>query len=350
VPVGKFKIGLIAQEAKPHLTNDVLHDERISNPAWARQQGMIAFAGYPLLADGRVLGVMALFAREPLFDDTLAALSSIADLVAQGIQRKRAEEELASVHAELENHARQLEQHVQERTASLNESLKALETLLYTIAHDLRAPNRAMQGYAHLLMTAHSHQLDEQGRFFLQRISEAAVKNEALIRDLLELGRLMHIEFPCTAVSPRETIDAVLRQFELEIHSAKARVDVAAKWPPVRANASALNHVFGNLISNALKFVAPNTAPDIRIYPEDAPQRGNSRLVRLCIRDNGIGIPLEQQEKVFEPFQRASNTTHEGTGMGLAIVRKAAERMGGRAGVESQPGQGSTFWIELKKA
>jgi PAS domain S-box-containing protein len=524
VPVGKLKIGLIAQEARPHLTNDVLHDPRISSPEWAREQGMIAFAGYPLLTDGRVLGVTALFAKEPLFDDTLGALSSIADLVAQGIQRKRAEEELADelagmtilheaatrfvspagfqallqnivdaaialthadkgnlqlynpetgelgiitqggfseswleffdrvdkdqsavcaqamahnkrvivediaasplfigtsalqvqlsegiravqstpilsrsgellgmlsthfdrphrpnerelqhvdllarqaadfleqhrarqalakAHAELESHARQLEQHVEERTASLNESLKALETLLYTIAHDLRAPNRAMQGYAHLLTTAHAGQLDEQGRFFLQRISEAAVKNEALIRDLLEFGRLMHSDFPCGPVDPSEAIAGVLRQFELEIQGRRATIDVARPLPRVWANQSALNHVFANLITNALKFAAPGTAPNIRIYPEEPPPTANSPMVRLCVRDSGIGIPLEQQEKIFEPFQRASNASHEGTGMGLAIVRKAAERMGGRAGVESQPGEGSTFWIELKKA
>lgn len=202
-----------------------------------------------------------------------------------------------------------------------------------------------MQGYASLLMASSSEKLDEQGQFFLRRISEAAIKNEALIRDLLEFGRLMHSHFPCTPVDPSETIASVVRGFELEIRTKKATVDVA---PSVWANQSALSHVFANLISNALKFIPPDTPPKIRIYARELPEHADA--TQLCVTDNGIGIPLEQQEKVFEPFQRASNASHEGTGMGLAIVRKAAERMGGRAGVDSEPGQGSTFWVELKKA
>ena len=94
IPVGSFKIGLIAQERRPHLTNDVLSDPRVQDKEWAHREGMVAFAGYPLIVEGKVVGVMALFARQALAEDTLEALASVADVLAQGIQRKRAEQDL----------------------------------------------------------------------------------------------------------------------------------------------------------------------------------------------------------------------------------------------------------------
>ena len=110
VPVGKLKIGLIAQQRKPHLTNDILNDEHISNPEWAKQQRMVSFAGYPLVVEGRLIGVLAMFARKFLGQDTIEALEVVADTVAQGIERKRAEEKLARLNRTLQtvnqcNHA-----------------------------------------------------------------------------------------------------------------------------------------------------------------------------------------------------------------------------------------------------
>ena len=286
------------------------------------------------------LGIVAIEgAGRPLFTGTLRDIT----------ERKRNEEALAQAHAELRRHASELEGHVRERTASLDESLKSLETLLYTIAHDLRAPNRAMQGYAQLLTQGYADKLDEQGRFFVDRISHAAVRNERLIRDLLEFGRLVHAELPCRSVNPEAAIAGVVSSLDTEIKASQATVHVASPWPSVRANDSVLSHALTNLLSNALKYVAPGTRPRIRIFPKTmpAPDSTAPARIRICVEDNGIGVPPEQHQRIFEPFQRAAAGRYEGTGMGLAIVRKAAERMGGTAGVESVLGQGSCFWIEL---
>ena len=347
VPVGKFKIGLIAQEAKPHLTNDVQHDPRISNPEWAHREGMVAFAGYPLLADGRVLGVMALFAKHPLPDDTLDAISSVADLVAQGVERKRAEQALQNARDELRRHADELERRVNQRTASLQQSLKSMETVLYTIAHDLRSPNRAMQGFAQLLAQEYGSQLNETARSYLNRISDAAVKNDTLICDLLEYGRLAHAELPMDKIDLGQSVQKVINDLRPQITSKNAIIEAARDMPCVWANDSVLSQIITNLLTNAVKFVSDDVPPHIRVWA-DPSNNDSASSVKLFVQDNGIGIPPEVHPRLFQPFERGVvDRSYEGTGMGLAIVQKGAERLGGKVGFQSTPGKGSIFWIEL---
>ncbi|HKQ39349.1 MAG TPA: PAS domain S-box protein [Verrucomicrobiae bacterium] len=262
--------------------------------------------------------------------DTAGRVLGLVVMVTDITERKRAQETL--------------ERMVAARTASLDESLKSLETLLYTIAHDLRAPNRAMQGFAQLLTQGYADKLDDEGRFFLERISQGALRNERLIRDLLEFGRLVHAEVPCQLMNPQPAIAAALTALDPELKRSQTAVEVTPQWPEVWANDSALGHVLTNLVSNAIKYVKPNTQPSVRIFPEVVP---STRRVRICVQDNGIGVAPEQHERIFEPFQRAATGKYEGTGMGLAIVRKAAERMGGSSGVKSKIGDGSCFWVEL---
>ena len=240
-----------------------------------------------------------------------------------------------------------LEHKVAERTVSLNASIRSLETLLYTIAHDLRGPNRAMQGYAQIMINDHGPKLDEEGRFLLNRISRAAVRNDRLIRDLLEFGRLMHADLPCRVLHAGPAVRSVVGALEPEITAGDARVIIADEWPKVWANDSALRNALTNLLSNALKYVEPGTRPQVRIFPEIVISAVPPR-VRIYVEDNGIGVPSDHHERIFEPFQRVATKDYEGTGIGLAIVRKAAERMGGSAGVDSKAGGGSRFWIELQ--
>jgi signal transduction histidine kinase len=174
---------------------------------------------------------------------------------------------------------------------------------------------------------------------------------------------------PVSTVNLESELNAAIDQFSAEIEANHAEIQVSSPIPPVKANAAVLNQILSNLLSNALKFVKPGVQPRIRIRAEDvirkaepAESRGTRSLdtqlyafsgpfVRLWIEDNGIGIQPEYHERIFRMFERLHGAdSFPGTGIGLAIVRKAVERMGGRVGVESEPGKGSRFWVELPAA
>ncbi|HYV28417.1 MAG TPA: PAS domain S-box protein, partial [Candidatus Eisenbacteria bacterium] len=269
-------------------------------------------------------------------------------------EEKRAQAELQKAQEDLLRANRELESKIQERTASLQQSLKSMETVLYTIAHDLRGPNRAIQGFAQLLTSEYGARLDENGQFYVTRISNGALKNDTLICDLLEYGRLAHAELPMRNVDLGQSVQKVLEDLQQQITARNATIDLERSWPAVWANDSVLSQIITNLLTNALKFVAPDSSPRIRIRAEtvNAPRSKNGEgLVRLYIEDNGIGIPAEIQGRLFQPFQRASSSaSYQGTGMGLAIVHKGVERLGGAVGFTSTDGKGSTFWLELLPA
>jgi len=239
-----------------------------------------------------------------------------------------------------------LEAKVRERTTQLQASLSSVEELLYTIAHDLRAPNRHMQSFAQLLQLEHADRLDDKARDYLSRISAAAARNDELIRDLLEYGRLSHEAVSLAPVDLRRTVQAVLQAVAGEIQNRHARVQFGQEWPRVVANERLLEQILTNFVTNALTYVPPGREPEMLISAES---EGGKAVLR--VQDNGIGIPPEQIDRVFEPFIRLPNETHApGTGMGLAIVKKAAERLNGAVGADSTLGKGSCFWLELQAA
>lgn len=237
----------------------------------------------------------------------------------------------------------QLEERVTERTAKLEASLKSMESFCYTIAHDLRSPLRAMRGFTEVLKDEYKEKLDEAGKEYCTRIVAASGRMDQLISDLLEYGRLTHLQLPTSMVSLTDEIEKVLHHFDTEIRKRKAEVTIDKPLPPVCADGPVLDQILENLISNALKFVSPEIQPKIHLYSEQRQDK-----VRLWVEDNGIGIAPEHYDRIFGPFQRLhTDEEYPGTGIGLAIVQKGIEQMGGAVGVESQPGKGSRFWIEL---
>jgi PAS domain S-box-containing protein len=265
--------------------------------------------------------------------------------VAQDItQRKRIEIELHEAQAKLHSHAAQLERLVEARTAELRDTNEQLETFVYTVAHDLRGPLRAATGFAQLLVEDYSDRLDATGRHMLERIQGTSEFMDRLVLDLLSFGRAARAQVDMTEVSLSRVWEAAWFQCAVQAESLRAVVEAAEPLPMVRGHEATLGQMLANLLGNALKFVAPGVTPKVRIWAE---RRGEK--VRLWVEDNGIGIPAEQHERVFRVFERLHGARFEGTGVGLAIVRKGAERMGGSAGVESTPGEGSRFWIELPR-
>ncbi|MEJ7872996.1 MAG: PAS domain S-box protein, partial [Rubrobacteraceae bacterium] len=337
VPVGKFKIGLIAQERRPYLTNDVLGDPRVHDKEWARQEGMVAFAGYPLVVEGRLVGVVAMFARQHLAEATLNALASVAGTIAQGIVRKQAEENLRAY------------------AARLNRSNRDLQDFAYVASHDLQEPLRKVRTFADRLNVKYAEVLGEQGRDYLERMAGAAARMQDLIDDLLELSRVTTKAQPFTPVDLSEVAQEVLSDLEARIDQIGGRVEVSG-LPTVEADRPQMRQLLQNLIGNALKFHREGKTPIIKVYGafvqkrKEEPNRraAHGGVCQILVEDNGIGFDEEHLERIFVPFQRLhGRTDYEGTGMGLAICRKVVERHGGDITAKSIPGRGATFVVTL---
>lgn len=240
----------------------------------------------------------------------------------------------------------QLERRVQERTADLVELNTHLESLVYTVAHDLRTPLRGIQGYSKLLLDDCGEFLDEVGKRHVGRIKAAAERMDTLVIDLMAYGRIARSEIQLGPVQMEEAWRAAIAQCETLIENRRAHVQSTPPFPRVQAHLPTLTQVLANLLNNALTFVPANVPPEISFWIEDS---SNSH-VRAWVRDNGIGIAPEHHDRIFRLFERVETLKVPGTGVGLSIVRKGVERMRGKVGVESMPGQGSRFWIELPKA
>jgi signal transduction histidine kinase len=245
------------------------------------------------------------------------------------------------------DHQRQLtEEQLQAQAARLKQSNEELEALTYSIAHDLRGPLRAIRGLAIALREDYSTSLDSVGQDYVQRLDCSAQRMDDLTKDILDYGRLSHIDMPLQPVAIGAIIEKSLPLFADDIQAKGARLEVKSPLPQVLANPVIFEQILNNLISNALKFTQPKVAPLISVSAEEM---GSRVIVR--VKDNGIGIDATHQERIFGIFERLHKyDAFPGTGIGLAIVRKGVERMGGKVGVESKVGEGSCFWIDLPRA
>lgn len=243
--------------------------------------------------------------------------------------------------AEIRQLTETLEQRVLERTAQLEEANQQLEAFSYSVSHDLREPLRVIEGYAQAILDDFSSEPIAQG--YLQRIIVGTQRLETLIQNLLTYSQLSREDIPLQPLSLATVIQEVLAQLEPAIAEQQATITVTDSLPAVQANYATLIQVITNLLSNAIKFVPPNVQPQVQIRAEE-----RENQVRLWVEDNGIGVPLEFRDRIFQVFDRLHGSDiYPGTGIGLAIVRKGIERMGGRVGLEALSNQGTCFWIEL---
>lgn len=259
-------------------------------------------------------------------------------------QHRRKDNEISELAERVEKNTAGMEERVAERTAQLKEINEELNGFAFSVSHDLRAPVRAMQAFAQILLEDEEHSEAEK-KAYLERIRSAAQGMDRLIQDLLAYSRLSRQEITLQYVNLEKVVHEAAQQLELTSGGRTYDMEVVGELPEVLGHHTVLVQVVLNLLSNAVKFVPKGVTPRLRIWTE-----ASEGWVRLYIEDNGIGIPPQHQERIFKIFERLhSMETYPGTGIGLAIVRKAVTRLGGHIGVESKEGEGSRFWIDLKQ-
>jgi PAS domain S-box-containing protein len=280
--------------------------------------------------DGRRIFVTGVL--RPVRDHT-GSIRGFCNVARDITSRRTMQEKLEHAHAELE-------QIIDQRTASLTEAVHELETFSYSLSHDMRAPLRAMEGFAEILQGHYSQHLPPEARSLLYRISEAAKRLDLLLKESLTYYRTPREPLP---LQPTD-LEPLLEALRSEHPDFRAEEFLTIRLPlhRVMAHPPSLTQALDNLLSNAIRFAHPDRKPSIHLRTEAVDGR-----VRIWIEDNGIGIAEKNQDGIWNLFTRLHPERFEGAGIGLAVVRKAIERMGGTVGVESQEGQGSRFWIEL---
>ena len=279
---------------------------------------------------GRIVIALALLALQSIF---------IGLLLFEGKRRRRAKEALAHLNAELE-------QRIAARTAALDAKSKELEAFAYSVAHDLKAPLRGINGYTRLLLEEHKLSLNKEGRNFVETIKHSTEEMSQLIEDILDYSRLERRELKSNLIELRPIVEAAVQQKSREAGDRDIEFVVDLNGGAVIADANGLTQALKNYLDNAIKFTRYVAYPKIEV--------GSKETTNTCliwVRDNGVGFDMKYHDRIFDIFQRLHRSEdYPGAGIGLAIVRKAMERMGGRAWGESEHGKGTTFYLEIPKS
>ena len=349
--LGENLSGSCALERRTLVLSDVQQSKE-KKAKGAKELGFNACVCHPLLADGKLIGTLAFAARKRnrFEDDEIEFTRIMAQYVAIALERSKNLSALTSAQRELRHHADSLKKEVGARTRELQESLNELESFSYSLAHDVRAPLRHVRGFALALLEDCESEFTPKARGYVDLILKAINRLDTLTEDILTYGRLSQNATTKTPVPLDDLLHDIIS------HHPKLKLPgvVTVKTPlhtPL-AEKSLLMQCLTNLLDNAAKFVPAGVTPQILIRTEtkiEQPSGAHSeQWVRIFVEDNGIGIPEEYHGRIFGIFERlGAENTVEGTGIGLAIVAKAMQRMGGRLGLSSEIGKGSKFWLEL---
>jgi signal transduction histidine kinase len=330
IQVGQGAIGRIAQECQPYVTNAVVGDPRLPDKAWAQRVGAVAFAGYPLIVENRLMGIMALFARRPFAAATLRTLSWVAGVMAMGIDRLYIADALARSIVK-----------VVRSNKSLRRKHTDLDDLAYIASHDLKEPLRKLLTFSRMLPQDLGADLPERAAKDLEFIVDAATHMQLLLENMCDLSRVNTATLHWEQVDLASLLDSA-RQTSAPIIAATNTTITNDPLPTVWGDHDLLMRLYQHLLSNAIKFCA-QPSPVIHLT---ATSQGLQ--VVLGVQDNGIGIHAAYHEQIFAPCKRLHGRgEYEGSGMGLAICRKIVERHGGHIWVESDIGQGAHFKFTL---
>lgn len=324
IQVGEFKIGLIAAEGRPHLTNSVIGDERVHDQEWARREKLVAFAGYPLKINQRTTGVIAIFARHELSEASLAAMESVANSIAVGIDRKLSESKL------------------KQQARALKIAARRKDEFLAMLAHELRNPLAPIRSGLELL------RLKADETETIDVMCEQVHHMTCLVDDLLDTSRIMRgrIELKSEPVLLEEVIDHAVATVTPAMKTRQHQLTVHGCGKPVWVNGDKvrLGQIVTNLLTNAAKYTPDGGQISLETVLADT-------QVALTVRDNGIGIEREFRSEIFELFAQAERglaRSEGGLGIGLTLVRRLVELHGGEIEVHSEgAGTGSEFLVRL---
>jgi signal transduction histidine kinase len=311
----------VTEAGDPGWVADVATEPDFSRSAVAVAAGLRSGFAFPILIGLRPVGVLEFFSDRPVEPDSalLSVMGQIGVQLGRVVERERAREELERSNADLEAFA-------------------------YLASHDLAAPLSAVSGFVSLLGRRYADQLDDDAREIIGHAVDGVHRMQAMIDDMLLYSRAGTADLRREEVAAGDLVAAALRDLSPAVAESGARIEVG-ELPTVRADASQLQRVFQNLLSNAMKYTAPGVAP--RVAVSAGPADG---AWEIAVADNGIGIDPRNAERVFEMFARVhGGAEYRGTGLGLAISRRIVERHGGRLWVEDNPGGGSVFRMTLPR-
>jgi signal transduction histidine kinase len=281
------------------------------------------------------------FLTKPLQPDILRAKVEV--FVELALVRQRLQNEIAErtrIAAEISK----LNEELAEKNRTLIETVEELESYSYSISHDMRAPLRSMHGFSQILLEECQNGLSTEHQSYLRKINSGASRLDQLIQDVLSYSLVSRTKFKLQPVNLDRLTRDVIEQYP-GFQPPDVDIQIEGILPNVMANEATLTQCISNLLGNATKFVEPGITPKVRVRAETM---GNE--CRIWFSDNGIGISPKDLDRIFGIFVKIHPVDkYGGTGIGLSIVRKATEKMGGKVGVESTFGQGSRFWLQLKK-
>ncbi|MCP4132589.1 MAG: GAF domain-containing protein [bacterium] len=365
--MGQGPSGKAIRTGKPAVSRNILTDPDFK--PWrsnAIKSGYQSAVSIPFKTANEVMGMLTVYSDIPeaFNEDEVDLLVDLTNDFAFGIDSLRTRIERDQVTLEIRELNKELEERVKQRTRKLNktnekllleieerellfkeleEKTRELESFVHTASHDLKAPLVVMGGYSSVLLKKYKQVLDETGKNYLELIRDNVFRMESLIQDLLELSRIGKVVEQKEQVDVEEILATVKGGFLLQLDKNGIVLDICTPLPKAYANKGRILQIFDNLIGNAMKFKGDQEKPIIQI----GAHKHDEKFYRFYVKDNGIGIDKKDHELVFQEFNRLNEVETEGTGIGLAIVKKIIEHHGGSIWVESETGKGASFYFLL---